>query len=313
MITVSEKMLKAGADLFSVNPASALFVERGGAPDGAVYECPPFFLKFVPTAADRIEAVRDKMAFARYLRENGVRVMEFVPSKHDDLLEVLEEDGEMYAVSMSRRAPGRHLDPGKDFTPTFFQAWGQLIGQMHVLAKRYEGGEHINTWKEEHTFFAGWCQDDGVREKWQQLGDVLSGLPQDRVSFGLIHNDAHIGNIFTDSSGLTMLDFDVCNHHWFMTDIGIALFHPIWERQRYVDPAAAREFAHMFSQNFMEGYCRANSLSRFWLDQLPTFLRYRQILFFIAMSGEGNPDLDSYLAPVRDSILNDTPITDIRL
>lgn len=313
MIIVSHQALQAGADVFGCDVNALRLLERGGAPDGAVYEYQQadrvYYLKFVPTAPDKMPAVEEKIAFVHYLRGGGAHVLEFVPSVRQRLVETVEAEDQVYAVSNTVKAPGRHLrhDDPADWTPRFFQQWGQTLGRMHALARRYAGGVSILRWRDEHTFFANWCSDEAVREKWQALGAVLAALPEDRDAFGLIHNDLHSDNMLLDGDTLTVLDFDVCTHHWFMTDIGIALFHPIWFRR---DPG----FAATFAPHFMEGYCREHTLSRFWLDQLPTFLRYRQILFYIAMSHEGDsPWLQNLLAGLKHSILNDLPITDVRL
>ena len=146
-------------------------------------------------------------------------------------------------------------------------------------------------------------------EEWQQVGEVLRALPQPHDAFGLIHNDPHAGNFLIDGDSLTVLDFDVCTHHWFALDLAIAVFHPSWEK-RYGEPQAVRAFGRHFWDRFVAGYTRENRLDGFWLAQLPTFMNYRRILFFIALAGQGGKPhswVRRQLTDLRKAILADQP------
>ena len=55
-----------------------------------------------------------------------------------------------------------------------------------------------------------------------QIGRLLEDLPRTRDCFGFVHNDPHIFNLLADGDAITLLDFDVANHHWFVSDIAIA-------------------------------------------------------------------------------------------
>ena len=80
-----------------------------------------------------------------------------------------------------------------------------------------------------------------------------------------------------------MIDFDVCCYHWFITDIAIAVYHACWgeinER-----PDNRQSFASSFLAEFMSGYRQEYDLDRSWLDYLPNFIRYREMLLFMAFS-----------------------------
>jgi Ser/Thr protein kinase RdoA (MazF antagonist) len=316
MMHISESVLNAGASLFSDKPEALHLIERGGAPDGVVYTLEQdghaFIMKFIPTNHAAVPAIQDKIAFVSYLRENGVKVPDYLPSVNNQLVEIIEIDGLVYAVTKAIKAPGFHPNiwNPEHFSRHFWEEWGRMIGQMHALSQRYEGGTHIPRWQQEHAFFANWCQDDEVGEKWRQIGEKLRLLPEPRDAFGLIHNDPHPWNFLIDGESLTVLDFDVCSHHWFMTDIAIALFHPIWER-RNKERHEIEAFAKPFIATFLEGYSRENTLDDFWFQQLPTFVRYRQMLFYIAMMGENgqNPDAKPFFDELKQSIVNELPIT----
>jgi Ser/Thr protein kinase RdoA (MazF antagonist) len=312
---IREDVLRAGADLFDFDPAVLRSINASPAPDGAVYAYEQggqgFIVKVMLTSAEQIAATRDKIAFVDYLRRGGVNVPDYLPSARGEQVEMVEVEGCAYAILKAAKAPGRHLDFGNPaaWTDWFFETWGQILGRIHALSQHYDGGQHISTWEQEHAFFTQWCSDPEVGAKWQGIGEMLRALPQPRDAFGLTHNDPHAGNFLIDGDSLTILDFDVCTHHWYALDLAIALFHPIWEH-RYDDSQAVIAFGRHFWERFMAGYTRENHLDNYWLAQLPTFMKYRQILFFIALAGQGgqpHPWLTQQLADLREAILADRP------
>ncbi|RPJ51697.1 MAG: hypothetical protein EHM21_02105, partial [Chloroflexi bacterium] len=179
--------------------------------------------------------------------------------------------------------------------------WGQVMGKMHALARAYprwqkstQGEDDppslITDWQSEHEFFAGWCKEPKIVAQWRKLSEPLAALPRERDGFGLIHNDLHMWNFLynPDATGqhpITIIDFDVCAYHWFMTDIAIAAYHGMTFGPR--KSLAEREmFARHFLQHFMGGYRQENELDPGWFEHLPLFLRYREMLSYIAMSNE---------------------------
>lgn len=312
---VSDEVLQAGAEVFRYDPADLQPIDHGGAPDGAVYQSAGWIVKFIPARPDQLPGIRDKIAFVSYLRENGVPVPDVCVSRHGNLIETLEVDGQLYAVSQMVKAPGHPIRFDQDWDPRFFwEQWGSIIGKIHALSQRYTGGANIITWEQEHAFFANWCKDDAVREKWCALGDDLRALPHPPDAFGVIHNDPHAFNFLIDSDSndsggtVTILDFDVAARHWFAMDIAIALFHPLWE-QRHRPAAEIEASAREFSRHWLAGYRRENTLDPVWLERLPLFARYRRALFFTALSNEGQGEwAERTVADLRAAILADAPV-----
>jgi Ser/Thr protein kinase RdoA (MazF antagonist) len=145
-------------------------------------------------------------------------------------------------------------------------------------------GETFLTWREEWQGFYDWCKDAEVKQKWVEIRLQLEQLPVTRQSFGFIHNDPHQYNLLADGDQITLLDFDVANHHWFANDLAIAcqglLFDVSGGIQR---PVTDREALHTFVRLLLEGYSRENSLSPEWIERLDVFIAYRRILLFTVM------------------------------
>lgn len=319
---VNNVVLEKGAFLFRAEP---LTLRSLGGMDGAVYDFErdnqAYILKFVPTERDRVELTRAKWRFVDYLARNGVAVTHPVLSRNDELIEIVEDD-RLYVVFSYEKAPGDHpkWDRGPADNDRIFEAWGQVMGRMHALTKRYDGGSEIQGWQEEHAFFAGWCKDDAVRERWLALGEYLKTLPQDVDGYGLIHNDLHPNNFVVTYEGnqprITVLDFEVCNHHWFITDMAIALFFVTVGWVRPPDKTiSSQAYAQHFWERFIAGYSRENSLDPSWFRHLPALLKHHQILLYIVFSNEWqerNAWQEKTLREWRQSILDDAPVLDIK-
>jgi Ser/Thr protein kinase RdoA (MazF antagonist) len=323
MMQVNDSVLQKGTSLFQTMPAA---LRSLGGIDGAVYdferEGQSYILKFVPTARERVEVTRAKWRFVETLARNDVAVVQPVLSCNGHLVEVIEDEAKLYVVFSYEKAPGEHpkWDRGTAANDRLFEAWGQVMGRMHALTKRYDDGAEIGDWRQEHTSFARWCQDDAVRAKWLELGEYLDTLLQDVDSYGLIHNDLHPQNFVVTYKGdqpqITVIDFEVCNHHWFACDIATALYPIAVRWVRSPDKSLPHlEFAQRAYDHFMIGYRRENQIDDAWLARLPQFLSYRRMLLHIVFTDEwreGTPWQKKVLQEWRQGILDKTPVLDIK-
>ena len=106
----------------------------------------------------------------------------------------------------------------------------------------------------------------------------------ERETFGFTHNDPHLFNLLYDGSHVTLLDFDVANYRWFISDVAIACQTILFAQSGGLDrPVDRRERLLGFLDLFMEGYRREHELVSEWLGRLDLFIAYRRILLYIAM------------------------------
>jgi Ser/Thr protein kinase RdoA (MazF antagonist) len=326
-VKVSEVCLKRGAKLFDVDVAVLHFL---GGEDGDVYEYEQegraYIFKLMPTAQDRLLAIQEKVDFARYLADHGVRISRPLPSPRGNLVEIIAGGDETaaggdqaVAVFKYAKAPGRHpnMQDPDEWNAVLFGKWGRVVGRMHALTQGYEGGAHIVDWRQEYEFMANWCQDPDVRDRWHRLAAHLEALPRPADAYGLIHNDLHQWNFLVDDGELTVFDFDVCARHWFVTDIGIALFHALWAGP--ADRTQGREaFARQFLGSFLDGYAEENHLAQVWLKELPHFCQYRRLLLFTVFcegwTAKGAADWQrEWIANTRQRIIDDVPVIELDL
>ena len=269
--------------------------------DGVLYAYPHAdtrrLLKILAFPADNqhigLFCLEERLRFVRFLGENQAQIVFPKYSPGGNLYETFSFEDHLWVGYSMELVPGK-TKPEKSWDPDFFRNWGATIGKLHRLAQEYPSwkssvdpmtGEDLLTWLGEWEGFYNWCQDEAVKSKWVEIKEELEVLPITRDSFGFIHNDPHIWNLLEDGNRITLLDFDVANHHWFVNDIAIAcqniliflsggLNRLVWNRDKLLQ----------FLNLFMEGYRRENHLAPEWLDRLDLFIAYRRILLFIVMN-----------------------------
>jgi Ser/Thr protein kinase RdoA (MazF antagonist) len=243
----------------------------------------------------------ERLQFAHFLGKNGARIAFPQPSPQDNLYETFAFEPHLWVGYCMDVAPGKIQKPYK-WDTGFFRNWGQAIGMLHRLVQQYpswpasvdpESGEEFLTWREEWKVFHDWCQDDDVKQKWVEIKQHLDELPITRDVYGFIHNDPHSWNLLVDGDRITILDFDVANHHWFVNDIAIACQSVLFALSGGMDrPLHDQEKLLAFLDLFLEGYEREHHLSSEWLDRLDLFVAYRRILLHTVMHGwiQSKPD-----------------------
>ena len=235
----------------------------------------------------RIEA---RLRFANYIGEAGVRCAYPLALPDGTLFIQIPHGKDVFlGYRMHRFYPGSEQNAEHRGNVT---EYGRLIGRMHRLSKTYPFWWNMTDyaptalpgWAEELNGFYNWCADPEVKEVWQTLRAELSCLPANRGTHGFIHNDPQVQNILFDAQGIVLLDFDVANCQFFMTDIMIAAQGVLFSRSGGMerpcsDPDALKRFYH----DFLDGYEQENHVDTFWLTRLDLFIQYRRALLFTVM------------------------------
>ena len=236
-----------------------------------------------------LENIQAELHFVNYLAENGVRVSKPIPSEKGNLLEVIHAAGMPFIAVSFVRGRGMRM-PDNDYryregvpVQEYFQNWGQVLGQMHRLAKTYQPLSKAIRRPEWRTcdIFTGFPYGDrlpAIQTKYNHLIAELRALPKDVDSYGLVHFDFNDGNFTVDydNGDITVFDFDDSCYFWFMFElasaweggIGWVMFRPLAERKAFME---------RYIEDVMAGYSKENTLSDAWLSRIPLFLRLVQM------------------------------------
>jgi Ser/Thr protein kinase RdoA (MazF antagonist) len=311
MIPVPQYALESLARSFGTVAANLYYFGGGREEsDGVVYAYPHEdtrrLLKIIAVPIDDqsrgMFCLQERLRFMRFLGENGAPIAFPQLSPEENLFEICQYEAYLWVGYSAELIRGRNVKPSA-WNPTFFRNWGQTLGMLHRLARQYpswrasvdpiSGKTHL-TWLEEWESFYHWCQDAEVKLRWVEIQKRLGILPITREVYGFIHNDPHIWNFLVDGSRITLLDFDVANHHWFVNDVAIACQSVLFALTGGMDrPVYNREKLIRFLGFFLDGYVREHHLSPEWLDRLDLFIAYRRILLFTVMYGgvQSKPNL----------------------
>ena len=287
------------------------FIFEFSRPDG------DFILRIGHSARRTPDLIRGEVDWINYLSDNGVTVARAILSTGGELVEPVDDGhGGQFLCTAFVKAPGG-IAGKEQINERLFLNYGRLLGRMHALAKTYTPANLA--WKR-----YAWDSPENntpdrqlpatetlIREKYGRLFAYLQSLPCERDGYGMIHQDAHLGNLFVDADyTLTLFDFDDCVYGHFIYDIAMVLFYiSMWDEK---DPGG---FTGRFLPVFFQGYREHNRLDPAWLKELPHFLKLREIDLFATILytlGETpeNAWCAAYMDGRRAKIENEVPFID---
>lgn len=234
-------------------------------------------LRLAHTIRRSPEMIQGEVQWIRYLAENGVSVADAVESLSGNLVEEIPDGkGGSFLATAFRMIKGK--TPWQyGWNTELFTDYGRLLGKMHNLSRSYAppvdlrphwnssslGGDLLKMIPEDQ---------EKVRSRITELENEALALPAARDSYGLVHYDAHGGNMLVSETGrITLFDFDDCCFSWYAGDIAIILFYMVTNAKE------PEMIAAKFLEPFFRGYAENNSLDPVWLNSIPLFLSIREI------------------------------------
>lgn len=212
------------------------------------------------------------------LARGGAGVARAIYSSNGNLVELIPDgQGEYFLATSFVKARG-HAPRRNDWTPGFYAAYGRLLGRIHAISRTYQPAnpafrrpdwdDPINIQLDQYLP----PSEEGAARRFKAVIAYLQTLPCDPEGYGMIHQDAHGGNLFVDDTGqITLFDFDDCCYGHFIYDLAMVLFYALTMQP---DPES---FAAQFLPVFLQGYRQENYLDPKWLAQMPHFLKLREL------------------------------------
>ena len=295
-------------------------------PDGFenyVCECmrdgKPHILRITHSTHRLKGAIEAELDWIDYLVSHGVSVCQPLRSRQDRLVETIESDHAGFSAVVFEKAAGQMVRRN-DQTPAMTVNRGWLLGRMHALTKDFKPcNEQIkrHQWYDDDDF-AHYQRylDPADHIVMQRLNDLIAdlrALPANRDSYGLIHCDAHTGNMFFDGDKPTLFDFDDCVYDFYVSDIAIAMFYAILFLPDELDQ---KDYGRQFLRDMFGGYREENALDARWLEIIPMILKRREIILYVAIHrGMDMNNLDEwctrYMDGRKERIENNVPVLDI--
>ncbi|KYP81789.1 phosphotransferase enzyme family protein [Ferroacidibacillus organovorans] len=284
-----------------------------------------YILRFTPSAHRSVNLVRGELEWLLYLKKNGVAVSAPVASVRGNLAEFVGQHGSGFTVASFVKAEGRSV-PYPDCLHDYelYYNCGVAIGRLHAVSKsflpsskRVQRGE----WRDNFylTNIHGFVPSDQVNmfEGCRNTISNIQALPAERQSFGLTHGDVHVGNFRVDGSRVVLFDFDEAQYSWFINDIVTQMYYLVYVYGGDDGRELRESQASRFMEHFMKGYSQEHEIDKYWMMQIPLFLRLREIIVYVGMY-KNHPDVSElnqwgkdFISEAKMRIENGTPIVDI--
>jgi Ser/Thr protein kinase RdoA (MazF antagonist) len=281
----------------------------------------PSILRLTHESHRRVDEVEAELCWINDLAARKLNVTPPRRSRAGALLEVLESRHGRFIATCFERARGVPLDPTDPVmaNATVFENLGAMIGALHNAARE-------RAWTERSLSRPNWREESVVRnfKLYVPETDALTqrgfdralrefdSLPRSRESYGLIHGDLNHANLFVADGQLTAFDFDDSCFFWFAYDLAVAIYHlPPAENQEVTNENARRIFRSLIS-----GYQRVAPFEPDWLERIPLFLKWRDLLiygfYYEQLAIDSLPErLQKNFVAMRERIEADRPIADI--
>jgi amicoumacin kinase len=224
------------------------------------------------------DLIRGEVEWINHLADGGAGVARAIRSDNGHLVEAIDDNqGDQFLATAFVKAPGR---PAGEigWTPALYETYGRLLGRIHALSKTYTPSDPAirrYDWNHPQNLdVLAWlpANEPIVLERFREVLSHLEQLPRSADSYGLIHQDAHPGNFFVTGDGqITLFDFDDCVYGWYVYDVAMVVFYMV---TNHPDPDGLMQ---AFWPHFWTGYCAENTLDPGWLNEIPQFLKLREI------------------------------------
>ncbi|WNS44716.1 phosphotransferase [Paenibacillus sp. MMS20-IR301] len=288
-----------------------------------------YILRITPGMHRTPELVSAELEWIKYLARNGISASEPIRSINQAWTEVIRTPEMPFTAVSFNKAPGSRINYPECLNDNAtYEQLGQLTGRMHALSKQYKvQNPALQRHHWHHNYFLQNidilpASHQRVRECYYSIVDTLRKLPKDIDSYGLIHSDMGFGNFMVnDQSVITLFDFDEAQYSWFVEDIAIQLYYLVYVYGGDTARADREEQALRFMQHFMSGYSKENILDKYWLEQIPHFLKLRELIVYIGafrnFDGDetfSSSDNEWYKDWIRDSrgrLENNLPIVNV--
>lgn len=236
-------------------------------------------LKLYHRAHRKAEQIEAEWQWVKDLKAMGIGVPQVYPSAQGRIVEMLSQG--FYAV-LSEKLPGRELKK-EDKNTAYYQRLGDLLGRLHLASESLKTPTQRPQWSESPLLdLARWIPEEEteIREAGFRTLQQLRALPQSPENYGLIHGDIHSGNLLLDGKQLWLFDFDDCEYHWFANDIAVALYYLLPPMKLGLNDAAFAAAAQQALRALLPAYRAHRELSPQSLQQLPLFLRLREVVLY---------------------------------
>jgi Ser/Thr protein kinase RdoA (MazF antagonist) len=232
------------------------------------------FLRFAASSERTRATIEAEIDILLWLARKGLTVTTPLPSKNGSFVETVVTDLGIFHAVVFAGLEGSQLD-SEDLDDAQFGEWGAALGKLHVALQSYAGSTLSvrGTWRDHLEFVRAALPEEtsAVRSEFESVAFSLQALPVTHDSYGLIHFDFELDNLYWQGQTIGIGDFDECTSAWYIMDIAFAL------RDLFRDGVDLNNRSFLA---FLSGYRTQYGLHADLVPQLPLFLRMAKLLTY---------------------------------
>ena len=231
------------------------------------------YLRFADSTERSRAAIEAEIALLGWLAAAGVEVDEAIPSRRGTFVETVETELGTFHSVLFAGLEGRQFEIA-DLDAPRFREWGAALGRLHAALRDFpgSGSSARGTWRDHLEFVRAHVPGQpAVRQELDRTETLLGALPVNRDTYGLIHFDFELDNLYWHDHAVGILDFDDCSHHWYAADIAFALRDLFADGVDLGDPSF---------RAFVCGYTEHSPLDDEQTSHIPLFLRFVNLVVY---------------------------------
>jgi len=245
------------------------------------------FLRFADSSERTWETIAAEIDILQWVAEKGIIITTPLPSRNGNFVEtVVTNLGTFHAVVFAGME-GSELEI-ENLNDAQFAAWGAALGNLHSALQSYTGSALSirKTWRDHLEFIRAYLPEEqsAVRSEFEQIASSLQILPITHDTYGLIHFDFELDNLYWQGQTIGMGDFDDCSYGWYIMDIAFAL------RDLFQEGIDLNNRSFLA---FLHGYRTQHELNAELVSQLSLFLRMAKLLTYARLVHSMNIPLDT--------------------
>ena len=182
----------------------------------------------------RPDEYRFELEYLDYVSKRGCPVAAPIPLKDGQFLARFESPAAQRDAALFRFAPGRpHAAWWPEVDETAVPKVGAILAQLHLEAATFSSRyprhhfdlhllleEPLRRIRMELEKRGRSSDLDFFGARADELRGAVGKLGRGEDVYGIIHGDAHVGNVLYDGgAGFTIIDFELCAHGWFAYDL----------------------------------------------------------------------------------------------